>query len=620
MARIGIGDHMIEFLNPWGWLAALSLPALILIYLFRRQPRLKQVSSLFLWKWLKTPESPGPKLQKLQTNLLLLLQLLALLLLTLAVVQPALLHQTGGERIWVVLDLSASMQATDAQGRSAWEKAREKLLMEIKERGPRAQWAFIEAKAMRRVRSFMEEADANRYLGELEPAESEDALPASLRFALDGVSKDEQIWVVSDRTGSAQGQDPRITRWLAFGSEQPNICWAGIDRQQPGEGGRLSASLLLRGGGSQTVFISCRSDDGAGLDKSPQQSRELLLEPNRLATVTFELPPEAYSRTMVLRIDAPRDALSLDNTIRVPPVRDRSISIRLDLKEGPLKEALEKALRALPGVVMVSNNVSHIRIATALAEGSTSENASSPAVEAQAGTTLLFGPLRSQNEGAESMALIGPYLIERHHALMQGVELDGILLGGVSQEPIQGIHPPLVYAGDVPLFYQRKTVREQWVWNADVQRGTLLRSEAFPILIQNFIERERLKLPGFSRAYASTTDEIEFRSRKDWAGRLLRFEGSPVFKLREADFYKVPSPGGTGLVDLEGIPGEAMEIVMLNSPESNLTGLGGDEFSQEKDPNSQHTVTRRISGTIALIALGMMLGDWLWFRRRKEVG
>ena len=113
-------------LNPLALLGLLFLPLLIVLYLFRPDPRRQQSTSYFLWK-AAVPESAGGTFaNRLQSNPLLWLQLLFLLLVLLFLCRlatPWISQKPASNRVILLIDRSASMQAEDA-----FERARESAL------------------------------------------------------------------------------------------------------------------------------------------------------------------------------------------------------------------------------------------------------------------------------------------------------------------------------------------------------------------------------------------------------------------------------------------------------------------------------------------------------------
>lgn len=105
-----------RFLNPAGLWLALIIPPIIALYLLKPRYQEKLVSSTWLWEQaIRDIEASSPW-QRLRRNLLLLLQLLAALVLVVTVMRPSLeLPGTAGRHLIVILDCSASMQATDVK-------------------------------------------------------------------------------------------------------------------------------------------------------------------------------------------------------------------------------------------------------------------------------------------------------------------------------------------------------------------------------------------------------------------------------------------------------------------------------------------------------------------------
>lgn len=595
---------MFDFINPWGWLAALSLPALVFIYLFRRQPKLRRVSSLFLWKLLRPPETPGPKLQRFQADLLLLLQLLALAGLTVALAQPIIQRTRRVQRHWVVLDLSASMAARDVNGRTAWEKAVAKLTEEIRRQGAGAQWAWVEARPDRRASGFLEASEALAQLAKLAPSESEDCLPPAVAFATDGAARTDAIWVVTDHLQPST-EDVRIGRWMSFGEPQPNAAWLGAQRQLTERGERLVASLVAHGTFTAPTRIECRAG------QETLGSLSVTTTNRQAAVVEFEVPPARKSADLTLRLVNVEDALRLDDTVVVPPPPARQVLVELALDQGPVRASVERVLEALPCAVTVKPpSTTDLRIEPATASMSSNLVASS---------TLVLGPLPAE-PSAKPLTLIGPYLVERHHPLLDGVELDGVLFGGVTPSAPKGMRASLVLAGDIPILFQRDSAQEQWVWNADLQRSTVLRSEAWPIFLQNLVERVRDGLPGFARNLYSCAESIEVRPAATWMGKTAIFNGTTRLTFRDQTSQTLPPTGCAGELMVDEGRLARVRIAMLASPESDLRAAGTQDWKSPRQSSAEITAQQDYSEWFAVLVLGLMGVDWLWFRRRRRVG
>ncbi len=95
--------------------AAITVPLLLIVYFLKLRRLPIRVSSVMLWDKAAADLQANVPFQWLKASLLLLLQLLVLALFLLALARPVI-HSSSGlpDQIFIVLDTSASMKATDA--------------------------------------------------------------------------------------------------------------------------------------------------------------------------------------------------------------------------------------------------------------------------------------------------------------------------------------------------------------------------------------------------------------------------------------------------------------------------------------------------------------------------
>src|SRR6476646_7145620 len=98
---------------------AIVVPSLLVLCFLKLRRREQTVPSTLLWRKAIQDLQVNAPFQKLRRNLLLLLQMLLLLLLTLALARPvANVTPTAGKMTVIIIDRSASMAATDINGKS----------------------------------------------------------------------------------------------------------------------------------------------------------------------------------------------------------------------------------------------------------------------------------------------------------------------------------------------------------------------------------------------------------------------------------------------------------------------------------------------------------------------
>ncbi len=113
-----------SFIAPLNFLFAALLGAILVQYILRLKRKEREIPSSLLWQSAIRDLQANAPWQKLRSSLLMWLQLGFVLLAVLALVRPALkVLSSGGQTIAVVIDASASMQATDVAP-SRFERAR----------------------------------------------------------------------------------------------------------------------------------------------------------------------------------------------------------------------------------------------------------------------------------------------------------------------------------------------------------------------------------------------------------------------------------------------------------------------------------------------------------------
>jgi hypothetical protein len=101
------------FFNLIGIWSAIIIPVIIIMYLLKRRRQDRPVSSILLWEQVLRDAAANVPWQRLRRNLLLLMQLLIAIALVIALMRPYVAGALTGGDVFLIIDTSASMQATD---------------------------------------------------------------------------------------------------------------------------------------------------------------------------------------------------------------------------------------------------------------------------------------------------------------------------------------------------------------------------------------------------------------------------------------------------------------------------------------------------------------------------
>ncbi|MDR2337250.1 MAG: BatA domain-containing protein [Deltaproteobacteria bacterium] len=224
-----------------------ALPLLAFAYLNRTQGNLKKVSSILIYKQLAARKVIK---QKIKLPLRFFLELTALSLLILALIQPSLKKYKPTNVI--LFDNSLSMSSVSKSGVShlqlAVEKVREQLNTEPKSRS----WTVF--KTSPKLEKVLEEADKNevlRAINQITVSKTSDNLTLNLAELLQNPVFNK-ILVVSDKiAGDTKQLTQRVTS-LVVGIPQSN---AYINSLRLNQDGKLQAGVFYSGVGSATFPV-----------------------------------------------------------------------------------------------------------------------------------------------------------------------------------------------------------------------------------------------------------------------------------------------------------------------------------------------------------------------------
>ncbi|MBX3436076.1 MAG: hypothetical protein KF861_01200, partial [Planctomycetaceae bacterium] len=326
---------------------------------------------------------------------------------------------------------------------------------------------------------------------------------------------------------------------------------------------------------------------------------------------------------LLITLNAPGDALDLDNNVTLIEPKVRMLTVAslfpVDSIEARLTQRVLNATRDVqPGPAADANLIF----------------APASAMPALAADQWGFGigPLNpSPVIRNQAQDLLGPYLIEKQHPLMDGIVLGGVVWGGV--QPTDLDLRRLISAGRIPLLGQVAGLAATvYVMNIDLSRSNISESPDWPILLTNLVERCRDELPGLRLWNYRLNETIRFRAARaadDSAGRELALllpsgHARPLIRDRN-DLVEITRLDETGIYSVKDGATTIGEFAVnfFDNDESSLTALApGERKPPSSAAESRLSIDDPYSWLMALailILLAAIVTDWYVLRPRGTV-
>jgi Ca-activated chloride channel homolog len=310
-----------NFLTPLAFAGlAVSIP-IILMYMLRLRRREVNISSTFLWSQVLQDTEANTPWQKLRRNLLLLLQLLILLLIVLALARPFItVDAVSAGQITLLLDASASMNATDGAGGTRFETARDRAIDIIDTLSDSDRMTVIRVAGVPEVLASAT-SDKNvlrAAVQQAEPTQAESDWGAALNLAAAGsaAAEDFAIVIIGDGglpvNAGLQGIAGDV-RYIPVGTTDQNVAITALSTdRQAGRPPELFAQITNYSTTPAEVTFALR------VDGERFEATNLSLPANaELPIISAALPDDFQTLTATLtqRVDSDlTDTLPTDDT------------------------------------------------------------------------------------------------------------------------------------------------------------------------------------------------------------------------------------------------------------------------------------------------------------------
>jgi hypothetical protein len=618
------------FAAPFGLLALLAIPAIIAIHLLRRRFPVRPIAGLFLWQAAHDVPDGGRRIDKLPWTTSLLLECLAALALALIISGATLAPSASSEHVVVLLDDSVSMTARDVRsvrlqadqdgGDSPRARAVNRVREEVKRIGPRGRMTIVRSgeRPALIVGPAAFGAEAESALTQWTPQARQHSLAAGLRLARELKGESGSLLILSDR--QPDGTSERIVPgeiWAAVGVPLPNIGIVDAHRSVNAETRQGALSLTVRNysdaPAKRVLVVSAFSrttDVVSGFSRTTEASETELLKrnvdvPAGTSSISIPLP----ATTPPVRASLSDDALLSDNGVVMVEPRPQIVAVDDRLKEGRGRTALEKALGALTEVIPGSpGNLAFL-------DGTGADLQAGPGV-----WRARFGkPEAALATTGAPEDLIGPFVLEKRHPLLQGVTLGGVVWTGVFPLTVGAVHP-LASGGDRALIGTvaptTGAADRAFLFNLDLERTNLIRSPDWPILISNLVEMRRRELPGPERWNYRVGEWVRVRFDRQPAAPLRLKMGTferdlPATRLVE---FVAPAPGGLAQI-LEGDQVRfEIGINPLDEPEGDLRHARTETFGKFETASRERIESGAgfdpLFWVLLAVCAAAMLGNW----------
>ena len=446
--------------HPLASIALTAIPALVAIYLFRNVFKPRTVSSLFLWRALNRPSEGGVRRNRLRLPLIFLLELLAILMLVAAAVEP---RWPGGANTGVlvaVLDDSASMRA-GLDGVSFRDKARDALLREATSgqfRHVRLVLAGPQPAPL--GGSLGSAADVRRALAGWTCQAPSAAMEAAIATALELGGTDASVLALTDHAPAHDLTGGRV-RWEAFGRSLPNVAFVNASRSAGATADRCLFEVANFGDAPARAILS-----STGL-VAVAARHEFELAPRQTRRFVLPAAPDAEQVCAFLE----PDALAIDNAVCLLRRPARSLTLQNTITNQVLRGLVARAVAA-----------SGIQVASVDAAADLLFTDNPAAVPARQTWVVHF------LDRGKRAAYAGPFVLDTSHPLVDGLDLDGVVWGAGDTPVLPG--NAVVLAGNLPLV----TDEEKGGGAHDLhvrfcpERSTLQETPDWPALIVNLLQ------------------------------------------------------------------------------------------------------------------------------------
>jgi hypothetical protein len=609
-----------NFLNTPALLYLLAIPPVVLLYFLRLRRKNRRVPSTLLWETSTADLQANTPFQRLRKSLVLFLQIALLAVLAFMIARPFLrIHALRGESVVIVIDASASMQATDVRPSriEAAKQAAGKIIADLS-KGDEA--CVIEGGKRTRVRAGF---TTNRRvlssaIAKVRATDTETALRDALALAVSLAKKRPEAEIVLISDGAFASLDDvalggERVRFVQVGKECFNIGITAMDaRRDYSARGALQVFVQMASFASKPAsFVLEVYHNDSLIDARPVELAAGATRGEVFANFPYEVG------VVQAHIDL-NDDLAADNAGYAYLVPRGEVTVLLVGEESMF---LERALTVDPRARLTKVSSADFRPDTPA--DVRVFNGWAPDRLPDGGSLLVNTSAR--NGPVEVTAKVRTPTVVRSdekHPVLRYVNFEQVAVAealAVTPRPwgqvlVEGDTTPLVVAG------QQGKVRAVYI-GFELERSNLPLRAAFPILIQNCLEWLATGSETIANRSVQTGEAMPLTTGQ--SGEAVSVRGP------EGSVHKLTATGGTstafdatetaGVYRVTYPDGQFVFVAnLLSGAESNLkprseVNVGGRRMG---GGSAAMTSNREIWRHLALIALLILAAEWYAYHRR----
>lgn len=614
---------------PGAWFLLLLVPLIIFYFLKLKRPH-KNIPSLALWSQVINDRRVNSPFQKFKRSILLLLQVLLLLFLVLALMQPYI--QSGAERakyIPILIDCSASMAATDPETKKTrLELAKEQATELIDNLLPDQRVSLVAVSSTaRRMTDF---TDNKRILKQSLAALQVDDVESKLEDAFRMTQALSRTQPIKSVLFYSDGNFPQEVNFeLPFELNYQLLPAGGSNV------GITSFNARKNQSGNWDVFIRIENSDKNDSpvtvellqDGQSIAKEDIVLGKGDSQRLEFSISADSKSSLEAVLTPGAFDSMSSDNKAFLKIPESRSLAVFVDPELASYRFALDenKDLKLYP-----QKDATSIPIEYDLIISSSAKDLNKEAL-VKLGVGFVPEDIKKYISLENNLTDVVDW--NRSSAFLRHVELNDVQ---ITEQPVwrekAGVenleelgYEVLVHGRLGPLLLQKRNAEGlefYFLFNTD--RSTIPYRVGFPIMVSNLIQLT-LQEAGIAEVKASATPIlpiVEYSPEKKYeiktpTGKELSAESDKNGVLSGIAALHV----GKYLISGEGANSDEISVSLLNPLETSLVSVDKIQFSEVPINASQTQIDsdKPLWGEFALIAFVLLLAEW-WYFQRRPVG